>query len=177
MSDDVGGSYPGNNEPESGSGAADHSRFPRIVADTLSGRTLVLPDSLDSGLAVVALVFRRHAQPVVDSWLGPLARRLGGHRSVGLYEIPMLAGGWRMMSGFIDSGMRSGIPPHKHHMVATCYGDLSRVRSALDIHDLDSVYVYLIDGSGSVHWRADGWAVPRRIEDLMNVVNRHTDMT
>lgn len=157
----------GMNEPEpTEQGAAAPQRFPRLVADTLSGNSLIFPDCIDNGLAIIMLVFRRHAQAVVDSWMAPLARRLAGSDAVRLYEVPMLAGGWRVMSGFIDGGMRSGIPPHKHDMVATCYGDVQRVCSALDIHDLNSAYLYLVDGTGTVLWHADGWATPARISEL-----------
>ena len=159
--------------------AVDHSpagrspalHFPRIVAATLSGTTLVLPDSLDTSLGIVMLAFRRHAQAVVDSWMTPLARRLAGHDVVRLYEVPMLAGGWRVMSGFIDNGMRSGIPAHKHGMVATYYGDVHRVRAALGIHDLDSAYIYLMKADGEIQWHAEGWAAPRRIEELLEHVD------
>jgi hypothetical protein len=151
-------------------------RFPRIVADTLSGTTLVLPDSLDIDLGIVMLVFRRHAQSVVDSWMAPLSRRLGGLERVRLYEIPMLAGGWRVMSGFIDNGMRAGIPSHKHDMVATYYGDVQRVRSALHIHDLDSAYIYLVAGNGEILWQDDGWAAPHRIDELVQTVRSRADV-
>jgi hypothetical protein len=157
--------------PSKPSGA---ERFPRIVADTLSGRTLVIPDCVDAGLAVVVLVFRRHAQAIVDSWMGPLARKLEQHTDVHLYEIPMLAGGWRVMSGFIDGGMRGGIPVHKHNMVATSYGDLTRVREALAIHDLDSAYVYAVRPSGEIIWSAEGWSTPERINALLGVAERET---
>ena len=74
------------------------------------------------------------------------------------------------MSGFIDGGMRSGIPPERHDHVATFYGDSSRFREALDMEDLESAYVFLVDGEGHVLWRASGWATPRRLEDLTAVL-------
>jgi hypothetical protein len=145
-------------------------RFPRLVAETLSGTPLVLPDSIDTGLAIVVLVFRRHAQPIVDSWLAPVARRYADTPGLSWYEIPMLAGGWRMVSGFIDGGMRAGIAPAHHAHVATYYGDTMRFQSALGMDDADSAYVYLIDADGNVHWAAGGWAHPRRLEELYRCV-------
>ena len=145
-------------------------RFPRLVADTLAGDTLVLPDTLDEGLAVVMLVFRRHAQSVVDSWMMPLRRRYHEHPRVAYYEVPMLAGGWRMISGFIDGGMRSGVHPSLHGNVATYYGDSTRFREMLDIDDLDSAYAFLINGDGDVLYRGSGWATTRKLEGLYETV-------
>lgn len=146
-------------------------RFPRLVAETLSGRPLVLPDSLGDQWAVTVLAFRRHAQHAVDSWLAPIARRYAGASNVSWYEIPMLAGGWRMISGFIDGGMRAGIAPANHDRVATYYGDSTRFRDALAIDDLDTAHVYLIDSAGTVHWSASGWAHPRRYDELVRILD------
>ncbi len=147
-------------------------RFPRLVAETLSGAPLVLPDSLDDEWAVVVLAFRRHAQHAVDSWLAPVGRRYSEAPDVSWYEIPMLAGGWRMISGFIDGGMRAGISPAQHDRVATYYGDTSRFRDALAIDDLDTAHVYLIDDAGAVHWSASGWAHQRRYDELVRTLER-----
>lgn len=149
----------------------DHElRFPRIVAETLTGQSLVLPDSLDNGLAIVVLVFRRSAQPIADSWTHPVARRYPSHAAVSWYEIPVLAGGWRMMSGFIDGGMRAGIPPARHEHVATFYGDTGRIRRALEIEDLDSAYPFLIDDGGAVLWCDSGWAHAKKLHELFGIV-------
>lgn len=147
-------------------------RFPRLLAETLSGTPLVLPDSLGDDWAVVVLAFRRHAQQAVDSWLVPIGRRYADAPNVWWYEVPMLAGGWRMISGFIDGGMRAGISPAYHDRVATCYGDSSRFRDALGIDDLDTAHVYLIDGVGRVHWSASGWAHQRRYDELAGHLDR-----
>ncbi|MFP4376081.1 MAG: hypothetical protein ACLFP4_03470 [Spirochaetales bacterium] len=138
-------------------------RFPRIVAVTLSGKHLVFPDSIGESGALVLLAFRRHAQPPVDSWMNPISRRLQDAGKANFYEVPVLSGGWRMVSGFIDSGMRSGIPPHRHDHVATYYGNTQRVQDALSIDDLDTAYAYVIDEDGKVHFHDSGWASPEKI--------------
>jgi len=148
-------------------------RFPRLVAETLSGNSLILPDALDDEIALVALAFRRHAQSLVDSWIAPVSRRFGDTPGFAWYEVPMLAGGWRLMSGFIDGGMRAGIAPAHHDHVATFYGDTTRICEALGIDDLDSAYLFLIDDEGRVLWRGSGWASARRREDLFSALDHH----
>ncbi len=147
--------------------------FPRLVAETLSGRSLVLPDALENQLAIVALAFRRHAQSSVESWLNPVARAYAEHPGITYYEIPLLAGGWRMISGFIDSGMRAGVAAERHDHVATYYGGSARLREQLHIHDLESAYIYLINQNGAVLWGASGWANEKRLEVLHAHVSLH----
>jgi hypothetical protein len=88
------------------------------------------------------------------------------------YEIPLIAGGWRMMSGFIDSGMRAGIPVARHDHVATYYGSTDRLRDQLEIHDLETAHVYLIDPTGDVLWSSSGWATERRLGELHGRVQK-----
>ncbi len=148
-------------------------RFPRLVAETLSGNSLILPDAFDEQIALVVLAFRRHAQSVVDSWISPVTRRFGDVPGFAWYEVPMLAGGWRLMSGFIDGGMRAGIAPAHHDRVATFYGDTTRVCEALGILDLDSAYLFLIDDEGRLLWRGSGWASARRQQELFAAIDHN----
>ena len=150
------------------------TRFPRIVTETLAGRSLVLPDSLEDRLAVVLIAFRRHAQPIVDSWMAPIGRLISGRTDIEMYEVPVLSGGWRMVSGFIDGGMRAGIPVHKHESVATFYGDTTRFRHALSINDLNSAYAFLVNSRGEIIWNASGWASKADIAHLENLVSTPT---
>jgi hypothetical protein len=150
-------------------------RFPRFVAETLAGTRLVLPDSLDGQIGLIVLAFRRHAQPAVDSWIGPVSRRYASTELFGWYEVPMLAGGWRMISGFIEGGMRSGVRPRNHDHVATCYGDAARIRAQLGIGDLDSAHGYVLDRDGRICWNGSGWGHQRRLDRLFDVVDALLD--
>ncbi len=130
-------------------------RFPRLVTQTLNGTSLILPDSLGDRYAFVVIAFRRSAQPVVDSWMEAVVDSLTSP-SVTYYEIPILAGGWRTISGFIENGMRAGVAADHHDHVATYFGSTDRLRRHLGIDDPSAVYAYLIDASGFVHWTGSG---------------------
>jgi hypothetical protein len=149
-------------------------RFPRIVAVTLSGKSLLLPDAIGDDIGLVVLAFRRHAQSTVDSWIHPISRTLNGHVGFCFYEVPILSGGWRMMSGFIDGGMRSGVAVHLHDHVATYYGNTERVTAALSITDVNTAHAFLVDGAGAIHWRQSGWANQSGLEAVPETVRRYT---
>lgn len=126
------------------------NRFPVIPTETLDGRPLLLPDAIDGRVGLLVLAFRRSAQSIVDSWMANAMSRFGEHPGFACFEVPMIGGAWRMISGYIDSGMRAGVPPEHHHLVATYYGDASRYRSALGITDSSLAYAYLLDRSGMI---------------------------
>jgi hypothetical protein len=145
----------------------DEARFPRIVAVTLAGRHLVFPDSIGESGALLLLAFRRHAQAPVDSWLNPVAKRLHEVGKDNYFEVPVLSAGWRMISGFIDSGMRSGVPAHRHDHVATYYGNTQRIQNTLQIDDLDTAHAYIVDEHGLIHFSASGWASPTGVTEAL----------
>ena len=85
-------------------------RFPRIEAKTLSGKKIVFPDAAKGNYAFMLIAFKRQTQGEVDSWLDPFIKEFGNRDSVTFYEIPMISNNWKWMSGWIDAGMRAGVP-------------------------------------------------------------------
>jgi hypothetical protein len=146
-------------------------RFPRLVTQTLNGTSIILPDSLGDRYAFIAIAFRRSTQPVVDSWMEAVVDTLTSP-SVTYYEVPILAGGWRTISGFIENGMRSGVAVDHHDHVATYFGSTDRLRRRLGIDDPSAAYVYLVDGSGLVHWSHSGWANDEAVALLADRIRR-----
>ena len=63
----------------------------------------------------------------------------------------------RLAQGFINSGMRGGIPDRlARERTITLYLDKDRFRQALDMPDEDHIYVLLLDQDGHVLWRERG---------------------
>lgn len=127
---------------------------------------MLLPDALDGKIAILLVAFRRSAQAMVDSWMESAQERYGDDPDIALLEVPMLGGGWRMISGFIDDGMRAGIPAAHHDLVATCYGDASRFRQELGIDDPSVAHVFLLRRDGGIVWRTSAFASPASLAAL-----------
>lgn len=139
--------------------------FPEIRARTLSGKDVTFPDTTSGEVALVAVAFVRGAQIMLDSWTEPFERAC---REDGVYEVPMIEGSlWKLMSGFIDSGMRSGIPEKKHDNVATYYGDTKKIRDELGIRDASIGYVYLLDEKGTIIFEGKGYADEAGIKEML----------
>jgi hypothetical protein len=128
--------------------------FPTIKAQTLSGKNIELPVSGKTQLLVIA--FERQAQSQADAWYKFWQQNLQSS-STSFYEVPMISTFWRWASGWIDGGMRSGVPVEKHPFVATYYGPLNDYFRQMNVKDKSKVYVFLIGPSGQILCRASGF--------------------
>jgi len=140
--------------------------FPNLEAETLSGEKIVYPDSVKGKVTLLVLAFERQTQDKVDSWLGPFIGQFAEQDRAGFYEIPMLAGRWKLLSGIIDGGMRRGVPRDRHDHVSTFYGDVDRYCRQLQIGDKSDGYVFLLDRDGVIRWRSNGWATEEKLQAL-----------
>jgi hypothetical protein len=133
--------------------------FPTIKAQTLARQNIVFPDVLKGKYGFIAVAFKQDAQSQIDTWYTLYIDTLQA-KDVVFYEIPMISGGWKMMSSWIDGGMRSGIPVAKHPYVATYYGPLQVHQGQLGVTDDQLAYVYLIDPNGKIIFRGNHFAKP-----------------
>jgi hypothetical protein len=146
--------------------------FPTIEAETLSRKKVVFPEVARGQHAFILIAFRRQTQGEVDSWLDPFVEDFAGREGITFYEIPMISGGWKWMSSWIDSGMRQGVPQYKHDHVATYYGPLKEYHKHLEIRDTGTVHAFLLDQQGRIIWRDIGPANDRKYSHLKELVKK-----
>jgi hypothetical protein len=91
----------------------------------------------------------------------------------------MLAGRWKLIAGYIDGGMRGGIPAERHDHVVTYYGRLDGYTGTLQMGDKSLCYCFLIDRDGVIRWASKGQAddqsldrMHRAVETLLSVSGR-----
>ena len=135
------------------------ARLPRLQATALDGSELVLPDSTATHIALVGFGYQRQSQSDIDSWLGPFRDEYTAVNLFRACEVPMMGPNIPgLLRGVINSGMRKAIPLENRHWVAPFYGDIDDYSRQLGVEDRSQVYVFLLDGSGVVRWRASGRA-------------------
>jgi len=143
-------------------------KFPRITAKALSGKEVTIPDDVEGELTLIGVAFVRGAQGMLDSWVRYFQELCSGKN---VYELPMIEGGfWKIFSGFIDEGMRSGIPDEKHDYVVTYYGDASKFREKLGMDDKNLGYVFLLDEDGNILFKGEGYADEEGKERMLKKV-------
>jgi hypothetical protein len=131
--------------------------FPSIEARNLNGRRIVLPAGFVGLRNIVIVAFRRWHQPLVDSWFPALDPLLAAYPDLRAYELPMIAGGYRLVRPFIDGGMAAAIAdPAVRERTLTVYTDVDTVRAALQITDPETITILLVDLSGQIIWRSAG---------------------
>ncbi len=87
----------------------------------------------------------------------------------------MISKFYSWLSGWIDGGMKHGIAPHLHDNVATYYGERKPYFTYLNIEDINTCYVYLLDENGIIQFAASGpmqednqKELTKKIEQLKN---------
>ena len=132
-------------------------RFPDVTGRSLTGRVMHLPADFEGDLNVAVVAFKRHQQEDVDTWTPQLRTLAADHPGLRVYELPTLSSGYRIMRGFIDGGMRRGIPDSTvRAATVTLYIDKRPFKAALRISGEDSIQVFLVSRDGRIRWRAAG---------------------
>ena len=128
--------------------------FPPVQGKNLNGRGFALPADFGGELNVVLIAFQREQQADVDTWTPMLRHLADAHHRLRVYEIPTLPRTLKLIRGFIDGGMRGGIPDTAVRAATiTLYIDKTPFKQALNIYTEDQIHVVLVDRAGRIHWR------------------------
>lgn len=142
--------------------------FPVITASALDASEGAAPVTIPTDFAGAPLLlmvgFVQDSQFDIDRWLfGVLDAQL----DVTLREVPAARGmAARLASGFIDGGMRRGIPRGEWGAVVTTYGKTADIIAKLTGTERPrNARVLLIDSEGVIRWfHDDGFSAPTLIE-------------
>ena len=130
------------------------AHFPPVQGKSLNGRSFALPADFGGTLNVVLIAFQRQQQAEVDTWTPMLRRLAAEHSELRVYELPTLPRTLKLIRGFIDGGMRGGIPDTAvRAATVTMYIDKTPFKQALTIYTEDRIQVMLVDRAGVIHWR------------------------
>jgi hypothetical protein len=77
----------------------------------------------------------------------------------------------QMVQGFIDNGMRSGIPKSDWGSVVTVYEDASKIITALGNERPQSAYAVLLDKQGRIIWTSNIGYSATQILELKKLVD------
>lgn len=137
--------------------------FPSVTGDSLEGKPVTVPDSFEGREAVLLIGYDQDAQFDADRWLYGL---LQADLDVALLEMPTIPGLFpRVLSGTIDSGMRSGIPQEDWQSVVTLYGSDAETIERFTGSGGRNMRVLLLDRNGKVAWFHDrGFSAGKLIE-------------
>ncbi len=122
--------------------------FPSVWGTALSGEALRLPHDLQGAPALLLVAYRRAAQADVDRWATFLRDTTPALRVLELPVIPAIL--WRPLQGWIDGGMRGGVPRPQWSNVITVYEDGATVRAFVGDRGAAVAHAVLLDAGGTV---------------------------
>ncbi len=132
-------------------------RFPEVEGSSLSGESHHLPTTLAGELNLLLIAFKQWQQADVNTWVRvaeALEDEIPGFRA---YELPVLSRVYRPVAGFIDGGMRGGIPDQKvREATITFYIDRRQFLDDLRIPSADEIVPMLVTPTGEILWRTTG---------------------
>jgi hypothetical protein len=139
-------------------------QFPQVTGEFLTGSKATLPDQFLGNSAMYLVGYMQETQFDLDRWtMGLLEADLPST----IVEIPTIPGLVpTAISGWIDDGMRSGIPKKDWPAVITLYGsDAHDVATLTGTENPRNTRVLLIDDAGVVRWFWDqGFSASSLIE-------------
>lgn len=145
--------------------------FPTVGGRSLEGERVELPTAYAGAPVVVLVGYLQRTQFDIDRWMLGL---LQSGTDVAVVEVPTIPGLVpSLASGWIDDGMRSGIPEEDWGAVVTLYGDAAKpVAEFTGTERGRNARVLLLDAEGRVAWFADEGYAPREMMELLDAVAR-----
>ena len=147
--------------------------FPAVYGQSLEKERIEIPASLAGGPAVLLIGYKQSAQFDIDRWLMGLIQ---SEVKAQIYEIPTIPGLVpTLASGWIDDGMRSGIPSEDWGSVVTLYGSAAKPVAALTgTESGQRARIVVLDATGKVVWFDDeGYSAQKAmaVSDLVSKLN------
>jgi hypothetical protein len=146
--------------------------FPTITAENLNKEKVTLPDDLAGKPALVLVAYQRQQQSNVDTWLGQMDAIEAAIPGVRIIETPTISSmKWGWFAGFIDGGMRSGIPdPEARARTITLYTDVGKFNRAVGIESTKTIYALLLDEQGRVVEMVEGDYSDAKLAQLIDAM-------
>jgi hypothetical protein len=150
-------------------------KFPTVKATSLTNKSYTVPRDLEGEYNLVIAAFKQWQQDWVNTWIPSLQSLAYQHKNLRVYEMPTMSRLNGLYRFIIDNGMRSGIPDRAVQAATLCaYIDIPPFTAALDLPMVDSIYLFLLDRSGEIHWRGQGQFDPQQLAALAAVLDRVT---
>jgi len=129
-------------------------RFPSVTGRALSGEVVHFPEDLAGAPALLLCAYRRGTQADADRWAAFAERELTG---LAVYELPIIPSPvWRPLQGWIDAGMRGGVPASLWSSTVTLYGQGAAARDFIGDSGGLRTQVVLLDDAGVVAFHDAG---------------------
>jgi hypothetical protein len=129
--------------------------LPPIKAANLNKQAVSWPAGLPAARTILLVAFDRKQQTQIDGWVAGMKLKAPG--SPAWFEVPLIKDPGGFIRGFIDGGMRRGIPSTADRArVVTLYGDKKKLMASMGLTSDAVVHVLIVERSGRIVERVSG---------------------
>jgi hypothetical protein len=122
--------------------------FPSVSGNALDGKVWSFPSDLKGQKVLLLIGFKQETQFDIDRWLIGIDQK---KYKINVFEVPTIKGWFpSLISGKIDSGMRSGIPEELWKIVVTVYQDADKIVGFMGNEDPLNARVVVLNEDGKV---------------------------
>lgn len=148
--------------------------FPTVVGYSLEKERTELPAALAGGPAILLVGYRQRTQFDIDRWFMGLVQ---AQVDADIIEVPTIPGLVpTMASGWIDDGMRAGIPREDWASVVTLYGGAATPVAKLTGNtNGQNARVIVLDADGTIVWFDDTGYSARKALEVAGLVSKMND--
>lgn len=140
--------------------------FPQLTGIDLEGEKRELPKAFENKINLVVVAFKREQQENVNGWIKVADEILEKNSEVGFYEIPLIYELGAISRGFINNGMRRGIPDIKaRKRTITVYTNREEFFKMMKMKE-EKIYLLVISNQGKIMQRIEGDATKKNISAL-----------
>jgi len=138
--------------------------FPAVVGESLEEVRTEMPGAFAGEPVVLLVGYKQNTQFDIDRWAMGLIQAGVGTRLVEIPTIPSLTASWA--SGWIDDGMRSGIPEEDWGAVVTIYGSAAKpIAKLTGTENGRNARILVLDATGRIAWFDDqGFSVAKAMQ-------------
>ncbi|KAG0473176.1 hypothetical protein HPP92_015033 [Vanilla planifolia] len=154
-------------------------KFPDMEVKFSDGSSLTLPLSelnVTEGISeiiplasLLCLSFRASSQRMVESWITPFLNTFNASTAVRVYEVSFIDSWLLSMSPFKNIFLKiSKSSSNPRHRLAYSFGDHYDPRKKLQILNLLTGYIFLLDKQGRIRWQGFGSATTEEVSSLIS---------
>jgi hypothetical protein len=138
-----------------------------VEAETLSEKALILPRDLPGEKTLILIAFARKQQSNIDTWINGMNLK---EAKFAWIETPVIDPFYGFFSGFIQRGMRKGIPDSadRERTVTIFTSRIEFLKSMGLPESTDNIYAVVVDRSGNVLSKAEGDYTAMKAETLLS---------
>ncbi len=146
--------------------------FPHLTGIDLLGNERQIPQSFKGKLNIVAVAFQREQQEMVNTWIPIADKIIEERKDVRFYEVPLIYELGGLYRGWINNGMRMGIPdPVARERTITVYTKRDTFLKKMNMKT-STIYVLITDESGKILWRTSGEATADNVKKLKAALSK-----